>query len=289
MIIAQACLLVALAVPAQASRPASQPSPTGGKASEIYGEFTVIFELGDGSMNTQESWRLRNDSARTVAPSETRVPVPAGARKLHADEEGGPFVAEPDSSAFKAKRALGPGEHSVSGAYVLPVDGGTVRFSRRVPFNMGGARLILEESSGLALSSNVKATKRSRDLNGVKFAIWDLEAFAPGTQLDIEISGLPSRSTLPRSIALGAIALILLWMIWALKTGTAPGAQATAPLGVLSAKARTDRIMRAVELLEAALAAEKITSEQHERRKKTLLKQLASTLRERSLEQPEAR
>ena len=281
----KACLLLALATAGQpASQPAAPAAP-GGTAADVHGELTVIFELGDGILNTQESWRLQNLSGKLVPADQLTFAMPEGVSKLRLDEETpSPFEAAPDSSEIRGKGPMGPGDHTLAGAYQLKTDGSSVRFRRRVPFRMGGARLILEAMPNLTLTSNVKSTKRTRDLNGVKFSIWELDPFAAGTTLDITIDGLPAKRAWPRQAALALVALIIAWMLWSLTSGKAPGAQAKARLGVLSAQARCDRIVRAFEILEADHADEKISDQQHARRKKALLKELAVALRESELE-----
>ena len=58
----------------------------------------------------------------------------------------------------------------------------------------------------------------------------------------------------------------------------------TISLGAMSANARTDRIAKAIELLDDDLASAEITQERHTRRHKALLKELASAMREAEVE-----
>lgn len=278
--------LVALALLAQpASRPASAPAELGATAGDVYGELTMIFEVGEEAINTQESWRLDNRSPKAVAPELLTIRLPAGARKLRLDGDTKPFVALEDSSGIEAEGPLPPGEGSVSGAYQLPIDGSASTLRRPLPFRMGGVRLIMENIAGLELETNVRNTRRVKELNGLEFAIWDLDATPAGTELEIRLRGLPSRARWPRNLTVATMIGILVWMVVMLVRGRGETVAHHARLGTLSAAARRDRLVRAIELLDEQLAEDRIPADQHRRRHQTLLKDLAAVLRELDVEE----
>ena len=268
-----------------ASRPVSQPARVGGQITDIYGEVTVIYELGEGTLRAKESWRFRNEGAFRLDPKVFSLSLPKDLKRARLDEDSAPFQLNETEITLSA--GLGPGEHNLGLTYEIPLSSGSNTTTRRFPFRVGGARVIMENTPGLEVSSSIAASKRIRDLNGIVFAIWDLQAFAPGQAMEIDISGLPSRDTWMRTLTIIASILVLIWMVIALRSESPSqeAIQAQAPKSVMSAGARKTRLLQALELLEQDLEEASLDQKQYERRQKALLKELASTMRQQELEQ----
>jgi len=280
---AAALALLLLAQPA--SQPASQPNlPGGGRAADVTGTVTVILEVDEHRLKTQESWSLSNASGKSVAPSELVFELPDGSRRLALDEDVPGFVAAEDGSRFFADRPLGAGVTTVAGAYMWDFDGDTAVASRRVPVNVNGMRLIIEDIDGLNLTSNLEFQRRVRELNGLNFAIFDFSPLKAGQRWELRISGLPSHSTMPRTVATAAAIAIVIWAVLALVKREDSEEQTYGPL---SARARRDQIVKALEILERDRAAEKVKPKRYERRHGELMASLATVLRE--IELAEAR
>jgi hypothetical protein len=268
------------------SQPSSQPAAAAGGqggAGDVYGELTIIYELAEKVLRTQESWTLRNMSGKEVPAQAVTIDL-AGVRKLRLDDSSIGFRASDDGTRIVADRAIAQEDRTVSGTYEVPLSGSSLVVRRRLPFNMGRARVILEDSPGLSLSSNVTFTKRSRELNGLNFAIWDFPAMPPGQELELRFSGLPARATWPRSLAVAIAFLIAGGGAWLLRTRRVPGADHTMALGPLSGKARRDRLVKAIELLKRDLDAGKIDEKRYQRRHEALMQELAVVLREIEIE-----
>jgi hypothetical protein len=276
---------LALAQAGPSSRPASQATSASGRVADIYGELTVIYELGDGSLRAKESWRFRNDAGTLKNPQNFKLMLPKDARRINLDENSAPF--EISGSQIEITRSLSQGDQNLGLTYEIPLDSGAAATNRNFPFKVGGIRLIMEDTAGLEVTTSVASSKRTRDLNGIVFAIWDLEAVLPGQNIKVDISGLPSRGTWMRTLMLLASVAVLVWMILSL-TQSAPtnaDVHTSAPQSVMSASARKTRLLQALELLEDEHTAQALDEEQYRRRKKTLLNQLASAMREQNLEQ----
>ena len=268
-----------------ASRPGSQPAQVGGQITDLYGEVTVIYELGENTLRAKESWRFRNEGAFRLEPKLFQLGLPKDLKRARLDEDSAPFQLNETDITLTA--ALAPGEHNLGLTYEIPLESGSTKTTRRFPFQVGGARVIMENTPGLEVSSSIAASKRSRDLNGIVFAIWDLQAIAPGQAMEISLSGLPSRDTWMRTLTIIASMLVLVWMVVALRgeTPSEDEVQANAPKSVMSAGARRTRLLQALELLEQDLRDASLDQKQYERRQKALLKELASTMRQQELEQ----
>ena len=269
-----------------ASRPASQAvAPVGGKITDLYGELTVIYELGDNALRAKESWRFRNEGSSQLAPELFQITLPSGSRRIRLDENSAPFNLS--GTTLGLESPLKPGEHNLGLSYEFPLSGGTAEIQQYFAFRMGGVRMIMENMPGLQLNTSVKASKRTRDLNGIVFAIWDLNGFTPGQEMKVDISGLPTKQTWMRDATLVSCVLILLWMSIALfrKTPDSSSAPLINHQNIMSASARKTRLLDALDALTEDLEQKVIEREQFERRQKALLKELAVTLRQHDLEQ----
>lgn len=265
------------------SQPASQPGAVTQDLGGVSAQVTIIHELGDQSLRTQESWAIANHGGASIDPKLLTIEFPR-IRLLKLDEDVQGFEASDDRQTVRATRPLPPGTGSVSGAYILDTARGTATYRRRFPVEVEVLRVILEEAPGLSLVSNVEATRRSRDLNGIKFAIWDFARIPAQQEVNIEIRGIPYKPTWPSRLTLGLAALIVLWALYALRTGQVPGTGLGGGLNPLSAAARRERILRAIELLDRDLSQEKVSDNRYRRRHEELTRQLAVVLRELDLE-----
>jgi hypothetical protein len=272
--------LLALAQPA--SQPASQPNlPAGGTAQDVTAQVTMILEPDEQHVKASESWSFSNSGGRLVDASALYIPLPAGSRRLSLDENGSEgFQGAEDASRVAATAPLGASPASVAFAFLWAMDGGTAQQRRSIPVNVNGMRVIIEDIPGVEVSSNLAFTRRVRELNGLNFVVMDFTQPLPaGGSFELTVSGLPSRTTLPRTAALLAVAGLIGWFVLQLGGARAKGGEAT-PMGALAAPARRDRIVKALELLERDRAEDKITDKRHARRHAELMKELADVLRE---------
>jgi len=247
--------------------------------------MTVIYELSENALRAKESWRFRNEGGALIAADKFKLNLPENARRIVLDEDSKPFEIK-DQSIYHAA-PLPVGELNLGIAYELPLDGDTALTLRNFPFSLGGARIISENLPGIEFTSSVQASKRTRDLNGIIFAIWDLGGVKPGQTLELKLSGLPTRGTLLRDLTIVCIIFILIWMTWALRQA-APSTDEMlidTPRSIMSAGARKTRLLQALEVLDQDLASATIDEKQYTRRQKALLKELATTMRSCQLEE----
>lgn len=278
-------LAFALACYAQApaSQPASQPGAVTKDTRAVSAQITIIHELGDQSLRTQESWAISNHGSSSIDPALLTVEFPK-IRLLKLDDDVQGFEASDDRQTVRATRPLPPGTGALSGAYILDTARDTASYRRRFPVEVEVLRVILEHAPNLSLTSNVEATRRDRDLNGIKFAIWDFARIPANQEVSIEIRGIPYKPVWPTQLTLVLAVLIVLWAAYALRSGRVPGSELSSSLTPLSAAARKDRILRAIEILDRELEGQKITENRYKRRHEDLTRQLAVVLRELDLE-----
>lgn len=264
---------------AQASQPASQPSmQTGGTAADLTGSVTWIYQVDEQVLRVQESWSVNNQSGKLVDKDEVVFRMPANTRRLNVDEDAQGFAGNEESTLITATEAIGAGTKQFGDAHMIDFDGSTVTVRRQIPIKTMGARLIIENIKGLEVTSNVEFTQRVSELNGLEFQVIEFAPIARDTTLEVTFDGLPSKVTWPRRAAVALALLVVGWMIWALRSPTEERAEKK--MGPLSAQARRDQIVKAIEILERDLSEDKIKPKRYERRYKELMQELAAVLRE---------
>lgn len=275
-----AWLLLLAAQPA--SMPASAPAlAPGGTGADVSATVTFIFELDEGRLKAQESWNFDNRSGKRIGTEHLVFTLPAGAQRLGVDEDAAGWKGAEDSTRFFAINPLGAGASSVGAAYFLPFSGSSLRTTRTIPVQTVGMRVIIEDVDGLKVSANLKHQHRVSELNGLHFAIYDFEPLKANQTLELTFSGLPSRSTIPRGAAVLACVLIFVWMLISIRSSKSE--VGTAGIGPLSAQARKEQIVKALELLERQFASQEVKERRYLRRHEELTRELAEVLRELEL------
>lgn len=271
---------VGAAAYAQASQPASQPSQQVVSAAVLQARVTIIMEVDENHLKVQESWQIDNPTGGSVPKEQVVFDLGPGIRRLQMDEEVTDFVPNDAGSLIRAKVDLGPGSHGFAGSYLLDKDGDSAAFTRTLPVPVRAGRLITEDINGLAVDGSTAMTSRVSDLNGLSFRVFDFAALPVGHAFQVRVSGLPSRSALPRNIA---VVVSILAFVWMLVGVLKPRVQEPVVLSALSAEARREQLVKALELLEEDRLSGRVEPDQAARRKKALMMELAAILREMDL------
>ncbi len=259
----------------------------------VSSEGTLYLEASENGLQAEESWAVRNLGGVAVPAASLVIQLPPGISQIRAEGDASSgFQIGPDNRTIQGTAPLPPGEtRVVTVRYMLPLGSSKLSLARTAPFSVGRWRVILENQPSLSLSSNLKVVRSERELNGVQFVLWELTEIAPGTRVDLTLSGLPTRSHLPQGLALLAGALIIGWAASRSSGTRARAASAVhgkraagAPVAPLAGAARRERLVRAVELLDQDHAQGKLDAEQHARRRRALVAELAVVLRQIELE-----
>jgi hypothetical protein len=279
-------LLVAIAQTppgAPSSQPSSQPSSiTAGSAEDVRADLALIVETSETDLSIQEGWTLIGPSDKQIPESDLKIEMPSGGRMLQIDEKARGFKRNENMTAIVATEPL-IGTQQFTAAYLYPKAGSSLHLSRKMPYSISTGRLIVQDIAGMDVNISVQATRRTRELNGQNFAIYDFGQIARGTELRVTITGFPSQAVWPRRIAALLAVAIIGWMFWALSSKAVPGRKGATAISPVSARARRDQILKAIEVLERDLAAEKVKPKKYERRHAELMKELADVLHELEL------
>lgn len=277
-------LLLVLA--AQSSQPSTRPTlQTGGTGADLKAKAILMVDIEEDGLNMSESWTLNNSSGKVVGQDHVDFPL-TGAKLLRVDEDVQGFVAREDSSGVHATGPLASGSKTVSFAYLQETHGSKLTIRRQIPVNVDQGMLIFPGIEDLSVASNHPMKDRMSEMNGRKFLVYDFDGLKAGSVLELTITGLPSHSAAPRFVAGAAAIAILGWMFFALSKGASQRREAV--LGALSADARRDRIVKALDLLERDFQSEAIKEKRYKRRHGELMAELAAVLREIELSTTES-
>lgn len=280
-------MITAIALLLAAQQPSSQPAgPASGSPADVVAEVTFLFEIGEKSLGATENWNL-GSQGKTIAATALAFEIHDGAKKVKVDDKSG-FHVEEGTLRLTSNQPL-TDDRPISISYETPFSGSKIVLRRTLPFNMSRARVVFEDLPGFRLETVPESVKRTRDLNGIKFAIWDFPSMPPGTQLELIATGLPSKPVWPKFLAVFAALAIAAWAVWALINHRAPGADAALAIGPLSGRARRDRLVKAIELLKRDFEASQLNEKQYARRHEALMQELAVVLREIEIEERGAR
>lgn len=228
-------------------------------------ELTWVFELRDDGFRVQEIWDFKSST-----PVQIDAPLGSNSRALDPSSTG----FELTKTGFASKGA--PKGRALFG-YTLSADGGQVAIRRRSGLHPARGRLIFQSIGGLSVVG-ISQKPRTSEFNGLEYIVYDMNPFPD----QFDIVGVPSHSTLPRTLAVVLSLSAFVWMVAGLMS-RGRTSQAAGPLGLASAKARKEQLLSALEILEEDRAAGTLKDKLYERRRKALVDELATVLLEDSL------
>jgi hypothetical protein len=189
--------------PAVAARPAPAGSIVLGTQSRLVveqaDEFVEVFVLTD----------LVNTTDGPVSlPSPLTFTLPEGA--LGSTVLEGTTAAVLEGGRVVVKGPLPAGPTPVQFGYRLPSDAGQVVIPQAYPVAGPMSAVIVRKVGATAVTVAGERQRRETVLEGRAYTIISTAAIAPGTPLDIRVSGLPARPRWPLRVALGLAGAIVL-------------------------------------------------------------------------------
>jgi hypothetical protein len=174
------------------------------------GETRIIFEFQDDALRVfylldiVNTARTRVDTGRPLV-----IEVPRSA--VGTTVMQGSF---PGASASGPRVTIAgpfqPGTSSVQIAYALDYDSSSVTVSQTFPAAIERVNVILEQIGGLQMSSpQFTKTGEVKAGDGTPFVLGNGGGLPAGSELTLQLSGLPSHTTWPRTVALALVAIIV--------------------------------------------------------------------------------
>lgn len=274
---ALSAVLTPMVALAQSTRPSGQPA----SLDAMRGAWTLVYELDESAFRVQEMWQISNPTRGELPASALRLELPEAAKKVRVQEDSGfELVGE---RVVVPTQPVGPGTSDLTVTYTLPLDGASLQLQHVLPVPMSAGRVIFQRFPGLDVRGLDEQQVREREFDGIGFRIYDLGARPAAFRVEATVSGIPVPSQLPRQIALVLALGALAWMLIGLGDRTRT---ARPVLGVMSATARRDQILGALELLEKEREQGQIDDQKFRKRREALVRDLSAVLEEIELAAP---
>jgi hypothetical protein len=182
-----------------------------------------VLEIGDDALNVFNILQVVNTAKRPVqtdAPLVFELPKDAvGAGML----EGSTPNAVAAGGRVTVNGPFAPGNTVVQFAYSIPLGESEITVAQKLPVQMTRVSVIVEKAGAMQLTSPQVAQRREMPADGKTFIIGQGGAVKAGEAVTLTLTGLPSRPTWPKTVALALSAVILAGGAWgAIRGGTTP-------------------------------------------------------------------
>ena len=210
-------MLVATDTSSASSSPAGPPAGGPPSVAEpalagtlVFGpETRFVVEMGDDALNVFNMVQITNPGTRAVTPSTPMVfNLPAGAVG----------VGLLDASSKNAVAAGGkvtvngpfaPGATLVQFAYSLPLGSDTITIDQNLPATLPQVVIVVQKVGAMQLTSPQTSERREMTAEGGTYLVAQGGAVPPGQALSFTISGLPSRPSWPRTVAVALAGIVI--------------------------------------------------------------------------------
>jgi hypothetical protein len=215
-------VLVASAAGGAARPPgAPAPGPAAGAAPgtvALGGQSRVLVELIDGAVEVYYLFEVDNAGTTPVATEPLVFRLPSGARNttVLGGSEG---HARAEGPVVTVTGPFAPGRTSVQFAYQRDYSGSRVVLEQALPVAMTSTAVIVRKIGDLAFTSPQTPNQGPMTQGNAAYVIGNGPGIAAGGTLQIDLTGLPHRSTWPRNLALALSLLIIGAGAWIATSG----------------------------------------------------------------------
>ena len=236
----------------------------------------TMLELKEERLHVTQEAQIANIGGSTIVFGEEGAlwPLPAGFTAFQSQEIMTDQRIVPDDDGFRIKGSLPPGRTTLTWAYDLPIDGGEIAITQKMPFRTFQFRLIADAATGMTIDVDDMPAPETVEVGGRRAFITGLRQQAGPFTLRVRLEGIPGPGPL-RWVAVGAaMVLLFVGLMWAFKPGD--------PASALSElrDARREELLDRVAEMERAFAANEIGPKYHAREMEALVAELATLLRQ---------
>ena len=233
------------------------------------GQSRVIVEFDDDAVQVYYLLDVVNAGRTPVNPGQPLVlDMPPGATDTTVLEGSSPQVSA-KGPRVTINGPFAPGTTSVQVACRLPVQGPRLSFSQKLPAAFENVAVMVLKVGELQVDSKQITEKREMPSEGRTYITAVGPRLAAGSPFSLDLSGLPHRSTLPRTIALALAVLALAVGAWA-----AIGSGNRADVGRRELESRREQVFSEVVRLEERTRSGRVNAEDYRARRGELMAQL---------------
>lgn len=212
----------------------------------VFGPDTrIVLEFQNDEPTFFYIFSVVNNARAPVTPTSTlalALPADAEAASL---VSGPPGLARLDRGVLTLAGPFPPGQTAFQIAFRLPLTA-TMRLTQRWPAPVEGILVAAQKAGGLALSSPQLSGIREGESNGQAFVVGTGGRLAADQPLELTFANVPSAPVWPYWTAIGASALGLLWIAWAVVSRSPADANERRTL-----LAERERLLGAIAALDA--------------------------------------
>ena len=192
---------------AEAAKTAQEPPVDGTVA---FGpETRFVVEIGEDALNVFSMLQIKNSGQR---PVRTKGPIdldlPKGAVGVGLMEGSTPNAVAA-GSRVSVTGPFPPGNTVVQFGYSIPLGPDSLDIAQKLPLDLPQVSLVVQKTGAMQLASPNVAQRREMSADGNTYIVAQGGAMRAGDTLSLSLSGLPSRPTWPRNLAVGLAVLIL--------------------------------------------------------------------------------
>jgi hypothetical protein len=172
-------------------------------------ETRFVIEIGEDALNVFNMLQISNTGSRPVqTPGPIVFDLPKGAVGIGL-LEGSTRSAVAAGSKVSVNGPFPPGNTVVQFGYSLPLGSDTIAVAQKLPVQLPQVSLVVQKTSGMQLDSPQITARREMPADGNMYIVAQGGALAAGDTLSLTLSGLPSRPSWPRTLAVTLAAAIL--------------------------------------------------------------------------------
>jgi hypothetical protein len=180
----------------------------------IGGQSRFLVEVAEEALDVYALLEIANDESVPVQPREPVVfALPDGARGATALEGSSPQAAV-DGRTVKVSGPFAPGRTVVQFAYRLPYSGSRAQVRQPLPLALGQTTVIVSQVGDVRFTSPQVQSHREMPGEGHRFLMGTGPGLPAGSVLQLDLTGLPYHSRVPRYTALALAALIVGFGVW---------------------------------------------------------------------------
>jgi hypothetical protein len=190
-----------------AAAQAKEPAVPG---SVVFGpESRFVIEIGDDALNVFNLMQITNTGTRPVQTAPVVFDLPKGAVGVGMMEGSTPNAVAAGSKV-SVSGPFPPGNTVVQFGYSIPLGNGTIDIAQKMPADLPQVSVVVQKIGALQMASPQVVQRREMSAEGGSYIVGQGPALKAGGVLDLTLSGLPSRPSWPRNIAVTLALAILL-------------------------------------------------------------------------------
>lgn len=209
---------------AEDGRLAKEPPVTGSVAFGQESRFVV--EIGEDALNVFNILQIVNTDKRPVRTAPLVFDLPKDAVGVGL-LEGSPSTAVAAGKRVTVNGPFAPGQTLLQFAYSIPMGSDTIAIEQTLPAALPQLSVIVQKTGAMQLASPQIAQRREIPADGKTYIIGQGGALKAGDTVSLTLSGLPSRPSWPRTLAVTLAVVVLAGGAWAASRRTRAG---TTPL-----------------------------------------------------------